>query len=247
MSQTIDRPPLRQSPAFVTTHWSVVLAAARADRPQSREAWDTLARNYWLPLYAFVRKSGHPPNDACDLTQDFFVALIQRRMLESLAQGQGRFRSFLLVCLKNFLIDQRRRTEVLRRRLGESVAVVDAQEAETLYQAELVEPDTPENLYERQWAVRLLDQALAGLEAYYTDQGKAKLYQHLASHLANDPDKVPHAALATRLQMTEGAVKSEMYRLRQRMQKFFCEQVAATVPKEEVEAEIRHVVKLLRR
>ena len=245
MSQTIDRPPPRQSPAFVTTHWSVVLAASSADTPDSREAWEKFARTYWPPVYGFIRRSSHGPEDAQDLTQDFFFKLIDRKVLEGVSPGQGRFRSFLLVCLKHFLTDQHRRSQAACRRPKNGWLHLAAAETEAAYRAEQVEFATPEASFERQWAAALLDQAMAGLEEYYAGQGKGAMFDQLAVHLVGNPSAVPHAELAVRLKTSEGAIKNEMYRLRQRFRSLFREQVAATVPSEEVEEEMRYVLRVL--
>ena len=232
---------------FVTTHWSVVLAAAQEDRPQSREAWETLAQNYWPPLYAYIRRSGREPEDAKDLTQSFFIGLMDRGALAGLEPGEEKFRSFLLVCLNHFLTDQHRHAQAARRRPESGWLRLDEAIAEGRYQTELVDPATPEILFERQWAATLMDQALARLEAYYSDQGRRDLFESLVAHLVRDPQAVPHLELAARLGTSEAAVKSDMYRFRQRFRLFFRREVAATVPPDEVEEEMRHVVRVLTR
>ena len=232
---------------FATTHWSVVLAAAQEDRPRSREAWEKLAENYWPPLYAYIRRSGREPEDAKDLTQSFFVGLMDRGALAGLEPGEKKFRSFLLVCLNNFLTDQHRHAQAARRRPESGWLRLDEPAAEDHYQTELVDSATPEGLFERQWAATLMDRALARLETYYSDQGRREVFECLVAHLVRDPEAVPHLELAARLRTSETAVKSDMYRLRQRFRLFFRREVAATVPPDEVEEEMKHVVRVLSR
>ena len=231
--------------AFHTTHWSVVLAAAGPDSLKSREAWEKFAQIYWPPVYAFIRGSNHGPGEAQDLAQEFFVKLIDRRVLNEVVPGRERFRSFLLVCLKHFLTDQQRRFQADRRRHENNWLRLDVVQAEAAYHAELVELATPESLFERRWAATLLDQAVAILRAHYAERGKQELFAQLVIHFTGEPDAVPHAELAARLQTTESAIKNEMFRLRQRLQNLFREQVAATVPDGEVDEEMRHVLRIL--
>ena len=231
---------------FQTTHWSVVLAAAGPDTPQSREAWEKFAKIYWPPVYAFIRLSSHGPEDAQDLAQEFFLKLIDRKALDEVAPGQSRFRSFLLACLKHFLTDQQRRAHATRRHHETEWVCLAAVEAEDAYRAELVELATPESLFERRWAATLLDQTMACLKAYYYERDKHALFDQLVMHLTGDADAVPHAELAGRLHTTESGIKNEMFRLRQRLQSLFREQVAATVPSCEVDAEMRHILRVLK-
>ena len=231
---------------FQTTHWSVVLAAAGPDTPHSREAWEKFAKIYWPPVYAFIRLSSHGPEDAQDLAQEFFLKLINRNTLAEVVPGQDRFRSFLLVCLKHFLTDQQRRAQTTRRHHGTESLWIDAVQAEDAYCAELVELATPESLFERRWAATLLDQAMVCLKAYYYERDKHALFDQLVMHLTGDADAVPHAELAWRLHTTESGIKNEMFRLRQRLQSLFREQVAATVPNCEVDAEMRHILRVLK-
>ena len=247
MARTTGTDRVGGQKSFSTTHWSVVLAATQTDGPGSLNAWERLATIYWPPLYAYIRRSGRRPADAQDLTQSFFAALISRQSLEGLVPGKGRFRSYLLVCLKNFVADEHRRAQAARRRPETACFSLDTSTAEGRYQAELVDHETPESIYERQWAAAMVDHAISRLEAYYLEQGKGEMFECLAAHLVRDPEAVPHAELAARLGSSEGAVKNAMYRLRQRFRAFFRKEVAATVAPDEVEDEIRHIHQVLAR
>lgn len=228
--------------AFTTTLWSVVLSAAKGGTPQSRDAWEKLAAMYWFPLYAFIRRTGRQPEDAQDLTQDFLARLMEKDALAGLAAGEGRFRSFLLVCLKRYLTDQHRYASAARRRPAAGWLPLDEISAESRYQSDLAHTATPEQLFGREYAAVILDRALARLEAYYAERGRQRLVECLLAHVLQDPTALPHRELADQLGISESAVKSEMYRLRQRFRLLFREEVAATVPAGEVEEEMRHLV-----
>jgi RNA polymerase sigma-70 factor (ECF subfamily) len=230
---------------FGNTPWTAVLAAARSAAPGFCAAWQRLAEAYWYPLYAYIRRRGHSAPDSGDLTQGFFTHLISTEALEGLVAGEGRFRSFLLVCLRRFLADQHRHASAGIRRPPGGLISIDQTAAEGRYQIEPPDRATPEELFERRWARALLDQALARLEAHYSASGKRRLFAGLVAHLAGDPGAVPHGELAGRLATTEASIRNEMYRLRQRFRVLFREEVAATVPEAEVEREMRHLLRVL--
>lgn len=204
-----------------------------------------MAHDYWFPLYAYLRRGGTQPEDARDLTQEFFVRLTERQALEGLVPNEGRFRSFLLTCLKHFVAEARKHAHRATRRPPQGWLSLDEAEAEHRYQTEATDGVSPDLLYEQRCARAVLNQALTRLEAHYQGNGRHKLFTQLVAHLAGDPGAVPHAELAAALGLTDGAVRTEMYRLRQRFRLVFREAVAATVPEAEVELEMRHILHLL--
>ena len=235
--------PARPSEAwFLTTHWSVVLSARAQPSSQSAAALEILCRTYWHPLYAYVRRQGHSPPDAQDLTQEFFARLLEKHYLHSVAQAKGKFRTFLLVMLKRFLADEwdKARTQ---KRGGGQVFCVDWSSAETRFLQQPVEHLTPEKLYEQRWALTLLGQVYGRLEREYGDQGRGALFDALRFALTGSRSDVPYAELARQLQTTEGALKVAVHRLRQRYRELLREAIADTVSRpEEVEEELRHLL-----
>lgn len=232
---------------FNTTHWSVILATGRTDGHHSHEAWNKVAESYWLPVYAFIRRQGHGEVDAQDLTQDFFVHLFTRQAFEGLIPGQSRFRSFLLVCLKNFLTSRYRSSQAARRRPKNGFVPFDGKAAEATYQAELVDYATPESEFERQWAVAVLNHTLDLLAQRYAKDGKQEYFEHLAPHLVGGDGSTTNAELASQLNTTEDAVKTAKCRLRQRFRALLREEIAATVPNAEIDDELRHLLSVLTR
>jgi RNA polymerase sigma-70 factor (ECF subfamily) len=225
---------------FVTTRWSVVLAAGRNPSPQAQEALATLCQTYWYPLYAYVRRQGHHPQDAEDLTQEFFARLLAKRYLVGLQREGGRFRSFLLTALKRFLANEWDRARAQKRGGGRTVLSMDAGSAETRYRREPAHELTPEKIYERHWARALLDQVLARLREEYSATGRGELFEHIRASLSQPRGAVPYADLAVRLGTTEAAVKMAVQRLRHRYRELLRAEIAHTVADPaEVEEEIR--------
>jgi RNA polymerase sigma-70 factor (ECF subfamily) len=227
---------------FLTTHWSVVLSAREQPSSQSAAALEVLCRTYWHPLYACVRRQGHSPADAQDLTQEFFARLLQKDYLHSVARAKGKFRTFLLVMLKRFLADEWDKARA-QKRGGGQVFCVDWSSAETRFLQQPVEHLTPEKVYEQRWALTLLDQVYARLEREYRDQDRGALFDALRFALTGSRSEVPYAELARQLQTTEGALKVAVHRLRQRYREMLREAIADTVSRpEEVEEELRHLL-----
>lgn len=230
---------------FATTHWSVVLAAGQGTDTRAAAALEQLCRTYWYPLYAYVRREGYCADDAQDLTQEFFARLLARNSLAHVAPQKGKFRSFLLASLRHFLSDQRDRSRAVKRGGGVEVLSLDGQEAEGRYRLEPVERLDGEKIYERRWAMALLEQALNRLREESTAAGKAHLFEHLRSFVAGDGD-VTSGAAATDLGLTESAVKSAVHRLRQRYRALVREEIARTVgDPSEVETEIRYLIAVM--
>src|SRR5213594_3125113 len=192
--------------AFVTTQWSVVLTA-QGRSPAADEALEKLCRTYWWPLYGFVRRSGYKPEEAQDLTQGFFALLLERRDLDVVRREKGRLRSYLLVSLKNFLGKARRRELTMKR--GEGQALVPLDELLAREHADLEPADnlTPDRIYERRWALTLLEQVLARLENEYKSAGNAKLFDCLKELLSDELGRRSQAQVAAELGMAENALK----------------------------------------
>jgi len=230
---------------FVTTHWSVVLTA-QGHSAAADEALEKLCRTYWWPLYGFVRRNGYKPEEAQDLTQGFFAMLLERRDLDVVRREKGRLRSYLLVSLKNSLGKTRRREMAVKR--GEGRALVPLDELLARERADLEPADTltADRIYERRWALTLLEQVLARLEAEYRAAGNAKLFDHLKELLADEPGRRSQAEIAVEVDMTENAVKQAFHRLRQRYRQLLRDEIAQTVAVPgDVEDELRHFISVL--
>ncbi len=234
------------SPLFVTTRWSVVLAAQDKTSPGSAEALEALCRSYWYPLYALVRSQGHSPHDAQDLTQEFFARLLEKDYLQAADREKGRLRAFLRVVLKRFLANECDRLRAQKRGGGHVPAPFDGELAEQRYQEEQTDTMAPDRLFERQWAMTLLEQAMSRLRAEYSLAGKVPEFDLLKGTLIADRGAIPYAGLAATLQSTEGAARVAVHRLRKRFRELFRATIADTVGHaSEVEDEMRHVVAIL--
>jgi RNA polymerase sigma factor (sigma-70 family) len=241
-AQTGERP----EPLFVTTHWSVVVAAGHGDTTQAGDALARLCQAYWYPLYAYARRRGNSPHDAQDLTQEFFARLLEGNWVAKADQERGRFRSFLLSAMKHFMANEWNKARAQKRGGGKSIFSLDDDSAEGRYQLEPVEKATPESLYERSWAVTLLDSVLAGLEEEYKRSGKQTWMEAMRPALTMDRDALDYAELAGRLGLNETAARMAVHRLRQRYRQLIRAEVASTVSStEEVEAEMRHLFQAL--
>ena len=231
---------------FVTTHWSVVLAAKEKASPDSAAALETLCRRYWYPLYAFVRRQGHPPCEAEDLTQEFFARLLAKDYLAAAAPEKGRFRTFLRVALKHFLANEWDRARRLKRGGGHTPLSLDTAMAEDRYQTERVEELPPDRLYERRWALALLEQTLGRLRAEHASAGKTAEFECLKAVLMADRGAINYPGLAAALGLSEGAARVAVHRLRKRFRELFRAAVADTVSRpQEVEDELRYLVGIL--
>jgi RNA polymerase sigma factor (sigma-70 family) len=233
-------------PAFVTTHWSVVLSARRKDSPQSAAALETLCRTYWYPLYAYVRRQGHSPPDAQDLTQEFFARLLQKDYLKAAAREKGRFRTFLIVALKRFLANEWDRLRAQKRGGGQPLLSLDADLAEQRYRIEPAATATAERIFERRWALTLLDHTLQRLRDEFAAAGKADEFDRLKSCLTAERGEISYAEIAAALSLSEGAVRVAVHRLRKRFREVFREEIAHTVSSpEEIEGEVRYLMSVL--
>jgi RNA polymerase sigma factor (sigma-70 family) len=225
---------------FATTHWSVVLQAGREESPQAGEALERLCRIYWYPLYAYVRRKGHDPNDAQDLTQEFFARLLRGNFLNIVEQRKGRFRSFLVASLENFLSKEWVKANRQKRGGGQTILSLDEEGAEGRYALEPADKLSAQKLYERTWALTLLDQAMKRLGDECRQNGKIELFQHVKNLLSGDAREEGYRELASGLAMTEGAFRVAVHRLRQRYGILLREEIAQTVAsQEEVDEEVR--------
>jgi len=232
---------------FPPTHWSVVLAAGESASPESQDALEKLCRTYWYPVYAFVRRSGRGPAEAQDLTQGFFGHLIRKRVVKKAKAEAGRFRSFLLGTLKNYLLQQAERDSALRRGGKEPLLSLDADGAEQRFAADMATTETPETLFERKWALAVLGETMKELEREHRQDGKGALFEVLYPCLEGE-DRPPYADLAGRLEMTEGAIRVTVFRLRQRYRQLLRAVVAQTVADPlDVDEELRHLMRVLER
>ena len=232
--------------AFVTTHWSVVLTA-QGDSPAANEALEKLCRTYWWPLYGFVRRQGYNPEEAQDFTQGFFELLLERRDFDAVRKEKGRLRSYLLTALKNFIGKQHRRELAIKR--GRGQPLISLEELVERERADIEPADTltADRLYERRWALTLLEQVLKRLEDEYRSAGNGTLFNELKELLADDPDRPSQAEIGNKLDMTENAVKQALHRLRQRYRTLLRDEIAHTVAVPgDVEDELRHLIAVLK-
>jgi RNA polymerase sigma factor (sigma-70 family) len=229
---------------FATTHWSVVLAAGAAPgSPLSTAALETLCRTYWYPLYAYVRRKGHGPHDAQDLTQEFFARLLNKPVFADIQREGGKFRSFLLTALNHFLINEWEHRSAQKRDERKVAFSLDELEPESRYQVEPADASTPETLFERHWAATLLGQVMARLRDEYARDGRTEVFRRLQPCLTGAEQMLPYAELAALLGMTGDAVKMAVHRLRKRYGELLRAEVADTVGSpQEAEDEIRHLI-----
>jgi RNA polymerase sigma-70 factor (ECF subfamily) len=222
-------PDARGDDRFATTRWSLVEVARGGDATEARRAMDELCSAYWYPIYAFARRSGHDPEEARDLTQGFFASWLARDPLGAVDPGRGRFRSYLVACFRHFLANRRAEDRARKRGGGRAAFSIDLRDAEGRY---LLEPShgwTAERLYERRWALTVLDLALGRLSAEMEAAGKGPLFDGLSPALLGAGESAPYAAIAGRLGMTEGAVKVAAHRMRSRYRELLVEEVGRTV------------------
>lgn len=251
MSETTGEskePAAGSATPFVSTRWTVVLAAAEPDSTDAREAFGSLYRDYWPPLYAYVRRRGHEPAAAEDITQDFFVALLEKQRLNGLTREGGKFRSFLLTALKNHLANEWDRSRAARRGGGVATLSLDDASAETTYQLAAAEASPPEQLFERQWALNVLKLVRQRLETEMTLAGKGELVQALGPYLLGGSADGTYLKLADKLRLSEGALKVTVHRLRKRYGELLRQEIARTVDDPaEVPAELRYLIEVVGR
>ena len=232
--------------AFNTTQWSVVLAAPGGSTAAD-EALEKLCRTYWRPLYAFVRREGRNVEEAQDLTQAFFARLIERRDFDSVRREKGRLRSYLLVALKHFLANEWQRSRAIKRGEGRTLIPLNELLAHAGADFEPADTLTPDKIYERRWALTVLEQVLERLGKEYRESGKGALFDRFKQLLAGEPDHLLQAQIATELGMNENAVKQAYHRFRQRYRELLYDEIAHTVAVPgDIEDELRHLIAVLR-
>jgi RNA polymerase sigma-70 factor (ECF subfamily) len=224
----------------------VVLDAGSPDQPRAAESLETLCRTYWPPIYAYIRRRGQSPEDAQDLTQDFFAHLLSGQRLSRVGPQKGKFRTFLLASVNHLLADRWDRTHRQKRGGGAPVFSLDAQSMDPRYEPEPADPLTPEKVFERRWALTLLDQVLGRLEKEQADSGRSGTHAVLQPFLTGNPEPGEYTAAATTLGLTEGAVRVAIHRLRHRFGELFREEVLHTLSDPtELNGEMRHLLEVL--
>lgn len=233
---------------FRTTHWSLVRSAGCTDEPLSRAALEQLCERYWTPVYSYVRSRGYDSEDCQDLTQEFFTYLIRDNRVARANQEKGRFRSFLLTSLKYFLSDQWDKRHAQKRGGGNNPISLHCDTGDSQYEREPVNEETPEQIYERRWALTLLENVLGRVREAYSSEGKAALFEVLHPCLVGERTEQPYTALAEKLGTTESAMKSAVHRLRRRYREILRAEIADTVcSQEEVDDELRYLFSVLAR
>lgn len=232
------------APQFPTTRWTLVVAAGNPQRKEARDALVSLCESYWYPLYAYLRRCGHPADQAQDLTQEFFVRLLEGRYVHRADPEKGRFRSFILTSLKFFVADMQDRDRA-KKRGGGAVVPFDFSSAEERYEREPGHAETPERIFERRWALSVIARVLDKLRDEYIQHGRLEHFERLKVFLLGQSD-APYAALARDMNMSEGTLKVAVHRLRKRYRDLFRQEIADTVAEPaEVEPELRYLAAVL--
>jgi RNA polymerase sigma factor (sigma-70 family) len=240
VSTSSQLPPAPPPAAFVTTRWTVVLAAGRKSSPQSDQALEELCRAYWYPLYAYVRRHGHSREEAEDLTQAFFARFLEKNYLEGLSRERGRFRAFLLASLKHFLANEWDRANRQKRGGQATLLSLDWESAETHYHLEPADMLSPDRLYDRAWAVALLEKVINRLRQECEAAGQGALFEQARTFLTLDKGAIPYSEAAAALGMEAGAVRVAVHRLRRRYRELLREEIAQTLSEPgQVEEEMR--------
>ncbi|HUA62404.1 MAG TPA: sigma-70 family RNA polymerase sigma factor [Verrucomicrobiae bacterium] len=243
-SQTMHTHP--GSSAFPTTRWSLVAAAGDPQRKEARSALVSLCEHYWYPLYAYLRRRGYPADQAQDLIQEFFIRLLEGRYLDRADPEKGRFRAFILTCLKFFVADEADRHRALKRG-GAAVLSLEFSSGEEHYQREPAHDETPERIFERRWALSVLDRVVEKLRNEFVKHGRPEHFEHLKVFLLGQSD-APYATLAREMNTSEGALKVAIHRLRKRYRELFRQEIADTVADPaDVESELKYLAAALSR
>jgi len=236
---------MQPSPKFPTTRWTLVVSAGREPDSRCTDALASLCERYWYPIYAFTRRRGYSRDEAQDLTQEFFAQVLEKRYLERADREKGRFRTFLLSSLQYFLCDQADRRLALKRGGGRPHLPFLMESGESVYQHEPSHEETPERVFERRWALALLDRVLARLRDDFVREGRGKHFDRLKLFLL-EAGEVPYATVALELGTSEGAIKVAVHRLRKRYREVFRAEIADTVASpSDVEGEIRYLLAAL--
>jgi RNA polymerase sigma factor (sigma-70 family) len=243
---TLDHSARSGGIAFTTTHWSVVLEA-QGQSQAADEALEKLCRTYWRPVYGFIKRQGAGPEEAEDLTQGFFALLLERRDFDAVRREKGRLRSYLLTSVKHFLASQQRRAMAVKRGRGQSLVRFEELSSSERAEIEPADPLSADRLYERRWALTLMEQVLRRLKDEYDIAGNAALFDCLKQLLPDEPGAPSRAEIATRLDMTENAVRQALHRFRHRYQLLLREEIGHTVAvASDIQDELRHLITVLR-
>lgn len=236
--------PAPRAGRFATTRWSLVLAAGQKPDARSADALTGLCELYWYPVYAFVRRQGHRPDEAADLTQEFFARVLEKNYFQDADPQRGRFRAFLCASVRHFLSNERDRSRALKRGGTSPPISLDVETAEGTYRLEPRDDLTPEKLFDRRWALILLDRVLARLRDSHSAAGKGELFDRLHGFLTGDNAGLSYAELAKSMSTTEGAIKVAVHRLRRAFRDTLMEEIAETVSEPaDVAAEIEYLMK----
>jgi RNA polymerase sigma-70 factor (ECF subfamily) len=244
--ETTQRISRAHASHFVDTHWSVVLAAKEEGSSRAAEAMEKLCRSYWRPLYAYIRREGHSPEEAEDLTQEFFARLLAKDYLRHLRHREGKFRSFLLTFVKRFLSDERDKAGAQKRGGGKTFFSLDETLAEEGYLSASVNGFSPDQIFDRRWAQTVMERGLSRLREEYVAGGKEALFEQLKDIQPGEHGESSYADIGARLGLAEGTVKSAVHRLRLRHREVLREEIAQTVARpEEIDEEIRNLLTVL--
>ncbi len=238
---------LNSTPVFPATRWTLITTAAQQDSAAAEEALNELCRAYWYPLYAFVRHQGHSPDEAQDLTQEFFTRFLEKRYIAAADPARGRFRSFVLSCMKHFLCDAHDRSRAQKRGGGSQSTALDLSNAEELYAGALGHGDTPERLFEREWARTLVARVITSVRLSLSREGRADSFERLQHFLPGSEVSCEYSDVAQQLGMSENSVKVAVHRLRRRFRETFRAEIAHLVSNQtEVDDEIRVLLTMMR-
>jgi RNA polymerase sigma factor (sigma-70 family) len=234
--------------AFATTHWSMVVSAGKSDSAVADSALERLCRAYWYPIYSFVRRRGYDAHQAQDLTQGFFARFLEKNYVAQADAAKGRFRTFLLNCVQNYLANEWDRQKAQKRGGGAQILSLDEQAADERFRHELAADATPERAFEERWVEAVLETVLHRLKAEFEAAGKGDQFELLKVYLVDDKGAVSFAEMASRTGTTEAAIKGVVRRMRQRYREIFREEIASTVAgPAEVDEEIRYLISVLGR
>jgi DNA-directed RNA polymerase specialized sigma24 family protein len=226
---TEEKSTVRRGDIFATTSWTVVLAAGSQGSISADVALEELCRTYWYPLYAYVRHKGHSPEDAEDLTQAFFTRLLAKNYLAGLDSNRGKFRAFLLASLKHFLANEWDRSQRQKRGGGATLLSLDYQGADTRYHIDPPDNLSPDKLYDRAWALTLLERVINRLREENQAEGRAGQFEKLKSYLMAGTNDIPYAEAATTLAMSEGYLRVTVHRLRRRYRELLKQEIVQTL------------------
>jgi RNA polymerase sigma-70 factor (ECF subfamily) len=241
--QNSERPSRGQ---FATTQWSLILSAADQSSPRWQQSLSQLCQLYWYPLYAFVRRQGCTASEAEDLTQEFFLRVLEKGYLDAAGPEKGKFRTFLLVCLRRFLANEHDRQTAQKRGGGNRVLSIDFAVAESHYQLEPADPATPQRVFERRWALALLDLVMRRLQSEYAESGKAALFDRLKVFLVCDEAPARYSDLERELNVSASALKVAVHRMRRRYGQLLSAEIARTLDaKTSVQEEINALITAL--